>query len=95
MAFYTVTYDLNKKKDYAKFEEGVRKVSSNRYVKCTLSQYVIQSTLTAPQIRITLQSYADSDDSILVLKLDVSDWSCINLPEKVADWLQKATNVGN
>lgn len=95
MGFYTVTYDLNKKKDYEKFEEGVRKVSSNRYVKCTLSQYVIQSTLTASQIRITLQSHADNDDSILVLKLDITDWSYAGLSGKVGDWLQKATNVGN
>ena len=95
MSFYTVTYDLNKKKDYAKFEEGVLKVSSSRCVKCTLSQYVIQSTLTAPQIRIALQGYADNDDSILVLKLDISDWSCVGLPETVPGWLQKATNVGN
>ncbi|MCU4406680.1 hypothetical protein [Acinetobacter junii] len=95
MAFYTVTYDLNKKKDYEKFAEGIRKVSTNRFIKCTLSQYVIQSTLTAPQIRIALQGYSDNDDSILVLKLDVGDWSCINLPDIVPDWLQKATNVGN
>ncbi|MCX0334764.1 hypothetical protein [Acinetobacter radioresistens] len=95
MSFYTVTYDLNDKKDYEKFKEGLKKVSNNRYVKCTLSQYVIQSTLTASQIRITLQSYADNDDSILVLKLDITDWSCVGLPENVADWLQKATNVGN
>ncbi|GEM_PF-690130 len=95
MSFYTVTYDLNKKKDYEKFAEGIQKVSNNRYVKCTLSQYVIQSTLAASKIRVALQSYADNDDSILVLKLDITDWSCVGLPEKVADWLQKATNVGN
>lgn len=95
MAFYTVTYDLHKNKDYTKFEEGIRKVSSSHYVKCTLSQYVIQTTLTAQQIRITLQAYTDNDDSILVLKLDIKDWSCINLPKNIADWLQKATNVGS
>jgi hypothetical protein len=95
MAFYTVTYDLNKKKDYAKFQEGIVKVSSNRYVKCTLSQYVIQSSLTATQIRMALHGFADNDDSILVLKLDIREWSYVNLPETVPNWLQKATNVGN
>lgn len=95
MAFYTVTYDLNKKKDYVKFEEGVGKVSGNVYVKATLSQYIIQSSLTAPNVRDTLKGYADSDDSILVLKLDVSDWAYINLPDKLKEWLQAATKVGN
>ncbi|MGR2671027.1 hypothetical protein ACUXVT_07080 [Acinetobacter soli] len=95
MAFYTVTYDLNIKKDYAKFEEGIGKVSSGKYVKGTLSQYVIQSQLTANQINIMLQAYSDNDDSILVLKLDVKEWSYSGLPDNVKSWLQAATNVGN
>ncbi|KHO16737.1 MULTISPECIES: hypothetical protein [Acinetobacter calcoaceticus/baumannii complex] len=94
MAFYTVTYDLNKKKDYAKFEEGIRKVSSGKYIKGTLSQYVIQSQLNAQQINITLQAHSDNDDSILVLKLDVSDWSYTGLPDGLRSWLQKATDIG-
>ncbi|WP_335956417.1 hypothetical protein [Acinetobacter bereziniae] len=95
MAFYTVTYDLNNKKDYERFAKGVFEVSSGKFIKATLSQYVIHSHLKAPQIRVILQTHADNDDSILVLKLDVSDWSCINLPEELPDWLQKATNIGN
>lgn len=95
MAFYTVTYDLNKKKDYVKFEEGIKKVSNNVYVKATLSQYIIQSTLTAENVHNTLKGYADSDDSILVLKLDVSDWAYTNLPNKLKEWLLAATKVGN
>lgn len=93
MAFYTVTYDLNKKKDYTEFEEGIKKVSSNTYVGATLSQYIIQSHLTASQVHITLQAHADSDDAILVLKLDVSDWSYTNLPDDVKVWLQAAINA--
>ena len=93
--FYTVTYDLNKKKDYAKFEEGIRKVSSNTYVDATLSQYVIQSHLSASQVLITLQAHADQDDSILVLKLNVEDWSYVGLPDDLKTWLQSATNLGD
>ena len=92
MSFYTVTYDLNKKKDYEKFEEGINKVSGNVYVKATLSQYIIQSSLSASNVLTTLRGYADSDDSIVVLKLDVSDWAYCNLPDKVKVWLQAATN---
>ena len=95
MSFYTVTYDLNKKKDYAKFEEGISKVSKNVYVKATLSQYIIQSSLTAPNVLETLKGYADSDDSILVLKLDVSDWAYTNLSSKVQEWLVAAAKVGS
>ena len=95
MAFYTVTYDLNKKKDYAKFEEGIGKVSSNTYVDATLSQYIIESHLTAAQVRVTLQAHADSDDAILVLKLDVSDWSYTNLPDDIKVWLQAAINANS
>ena len=95
MAFFTVTYDLNKKKDYERFSKGIIEVSSGKYVKATLSQYIIQSHLTSAQIRIILQNYADIDDSIMVLKLDVSDWSCCNLTQELIDWLQIATNIGN
>ncbi|MFW2042693.1 hypothetical protein ACG94V_15370 [Acinetobacter sp. ULE_I001] len=95
MAFYTVTYDLNKNKDYERFAKGIVEVSSGKFVKATLSQYIIQSYLTPAQIRIVLQTFADSDDSILVLKLDVSDWSCCNLSQELINWLQIATNVGN
>lgn len=94
MAFFTVTYDLNLKKDYEKFRKGIEKVSNNTYVKTTLSQYIIQSSLSATQIRDTLKTYADSDDSIMVLKLDVSDWAYTGLPNNVSSWLQKATEIG-
>lgn len=93
MAFYTVTYDLNKKKDYVKFEQGIVKVSNNVYVKATLSQYIIQSSLSASDVVSALRAYADADDSILVLKLDVSKWSYINLPDKVKEWLNAAIRV--
>ena len=92
MAFYTVTYDLKKDKDYTKFEDGIRKVSSNTYVDATLSQYIIQSHLTADQVLITLQAHADNDDAILVLELDVNNWCYINLPDDLQTWLQSATD---
>ena len=95
MAFYTVTYDLNKVKDYEKIKMGIQTASSNRYVKVTLSQYVIQSSEKAGKIIDILRQYSDADDSIMVLKLDISDWSYINLPQNVGDWLNKATVVGN
>ena len=94
MAFYTVTYDLNKIKDYEKIKKGIDIVSNNRYVKITLSQYVIQSHEKAGKIVNTLRQYSDSDDSIMVLKLDVSDWSYVNLPDNVKGWLNKATSIG-
>lgn len=94
MAFYTVTYDLNKVKDYENIKKGINVVSNNRYVKITLSQYVIQSNEKAGKIVDTLRQYSDSDDSIMVLKLDVSDWSYINLPDNVKEWLNKATAIG-
>lgn len=95
MSFYTVTYDLNKVKDYEKIKKGIQTASNNRYVKVTLSQYVIQSSDKAGKIIEILRQYSDSDDSILVLKLDISDWSYLNLPDNVGDWLNKATAVGN
>ncbi len=95
MAFYTITYDLNKIKDYEKIKKGIETVSNNRYVKVTLSQYVIQSQDQAREILTTLQKFSDADDSIMVLKLDISNWYCVNLPKNVTDWMHKATAVGN
>lgn len=94
MAFFTITYDLNKVKDYDKIKKGIETVSKSRYVKITLSQYVIQSSDEAGKIADILRQYSDADDSIMVLKLDVSDWSYINLPENVGDWMNKATAIG-
>lgn len=95
MAFYTVTYDLNNVKNYDRIKEGILAVSNRRCVKTTKSQYVIQSDDKAGTIVDFLRQYCDEDDSIMVLKLDISDWSYINLNEKVGDWLNKATVVGN
>lgn len=90
MSAYSITYDLHKVKNYARLQEGIDALSSAVWVKPTLSQFIIKTTLNSVQIRDFLKSYVDHDDTIFVAKIDLSDWASYNVDQKISDPLKTA-----
>ena len=87
MAFYSISYDLHKRKNYNKIQEGIDKVSRQAWVKILESHYFIETDLNSEQIRDYLTKFIDEDDSLFVIKVDVRDWASKSVDHKLTDIL--------
>lgn len=83
MAFYSVSYDLHKRKNYDKIQEGIDKVSHQVWVKILESHYIIRTDLDSEQIRDYLIRYVDEDDSLFVIEVDLKDWASKSVDQKL------------
>ncbi|MFW1746254.1 hypothetical protein ACG9XW_08540 [Acinetobacter guillouiae] len=87
MAFYVVSYDLHKDRDYSRIHKGIMDLSSN-WCKPLASLYVLESTKTSLHVRDFLANYLDSDDSLLVIEVKPPlNWAARNLSSDVVKWL--------
>jgi hypothetical protein len=84
MAVYSITYDLQKIKNYQKLHQGIDLLSKQVWIKPTLSQFLIQTNLSSSQIMEFLKQYVDHDDAIFVAKVGIPDWAAYNVdPELI------------
>lgn len=86
--FFVVSYDLHLEKDYVKIQKAIEEISVDR-VKPLESFYLIKTHLRAGQIRDALKKSIDSDDSIFVVKADLSQWATRNIEKNVTDKLKE------
>lgn len=87
MALFSLTYDLIKVKDYKKLNEGIDKIPGSK-TKPTESQWILDTSFSASEIRDHLQNYVDKDDKIFVIKLEQPPrWASWKITKDVTDWL--------
>lgn len=87
MAYYSITYDLIKSKDYKKIHEGIKTISNDVWGRPTLSQWIIYSEKNVAQVRDYLKNYIDNDDVLFVIEVHKNMWGAWNIPKEVSDWL--------
>ncbi|MFW1794983.1 hypothetical protein ACG9Y4_04685 [Acinetobacter guillouiae] len=88
MAFYAVSYDLHKGRDYPRIRRGIESITNN-WCKPLESLYIIESSKTAPQVRDFLLNHIDSDDSLFVIETKTPlNWDARKIPKECADWLK-------
>lgn len=88
MAFYSITYDLVRNRDYEKIARGIKNISNDAWAKPTASQWIIHSEKTSEQVRDFLLNYIDHDDILFVIKVDVDNWHSYNVQKGATDWLK-------
>ena len=87
MAFYVVSYDLHKIRDYSKIHKGIISLSSN-WCKPLATLYVLESNKPTLQVRDFLTNYLDGDDSLFVVEVKPPfNWAAKNLDKDVIKWL--------
>lgn len=87
MAFYVASYDLHNQRHYQPVWDQLNEWGAVRLLE---SLWLINSTLSASDIRTTLKSKADSDDSIAVIELKpASLWACDKAKLEGVAWLRK------
>jgi cysteine sulfinate desulfinase/cysteine desulfurase-like protein len=86
MAFYIVSYDLIKKKDYVRMEKGILSIAF-KAKKVLFTVWVIESNRTALNLVEALMKHADADDKILVSEINRDSIAWVNIEKDESDWL--------
>ncbi len=85
MKVYQINYDLRKQRDYESLYERIRSYST--YSHALESTWLIVTDQTAAQIRDYLYEVMDSDDGLLVTRLQ-GEAAWIGLRDKTTEWLK-------
>ena len=83
MAFFAVSYDLVKRKDYPELWEEMARLGAH---KALLSLYLLNLSNDDPkEVRDHFAQYIDSDDRLLVIKID--DAASLRCFKGTNDWI--------
>lgn len=83
---YFITYDLNSEgQKYKDVIDTIKDVSNGNYCSYWESSYLISSNLTDDQILDRLEPYIDSNDSLIIIKVDgeIKGWFTSTQKEKI------------
>lgn len=87
MAFYAVSYDLHNQRNYPPVWAKLESWGATRILE---TLWLLDSTLSAVQIRDALVAIVDNDDSIVVVEIKSgSCWAAIRSKEKGVAWLRQ------
>ena len=87
MNIYLVSYDLIRPvKNYAAIHEHLRSYSN--WAKPLESVWLINSTLTAIEVRDAAQAHMDDNDKVFVVDVTHASWATRNVSEDVNTWIK-------
>jgi hypothetical protein len=86
MNSYLITYDLlSPGQDYTDLFEAIKKLGS--WSHCLESIWIVKSNISSSEIRDKLNNNIDSNDKLLVVKLN-GEAAWINLGKQCNEWLK-------
>lgn len=65
MAFFAVSYDLVKRKDYQTLWDEFKRLNAH---KCLRSMYLLDANNTAEEVKDHLKTFIDNDDQLIVVE---------------------------
>jgi len=84
---YLIVYDLNKSgQDYTTLIEKIKKPGN--WWHCLDSTFIVKSSSTASLIRDHLKKFIDSNDELLILRLN-GEGGWMGFKKECSDWLRK------
>jgi hypothetical protein len=88
MRTYLIGYDLNRPRganDYPELFKAI-KDTANGWWHCLDSTWIINTNLSAAQIRDALKAHVDSGDELLVVRL-TGEGAWVGFDKQCSDWL--------
>jgi hypothetical protein len=81
-----ISYDLRAPgKDYHELHDHLKSYPWGRPLE---SVWIINTTLTAGQVRDAARNYVDQNDKIFAVDITGHEWASLNIPDEVATWLK-------
>ncbi len=90
MAVYSLTYDLNKNKDYTKLHQKIKLLANDIWCRPTLSQWLFYSDKNANYLMQQLRLACDSDDTLFLIEVNIQElrWDCFNVNAESVNWIK-------
>lgn len=85
MAFFLLTYDLNKNKDYTRLIDEIERFDSG---KAALSAYFVAAQGNAEQVKEHFKNFVDSDDILVVVEFEKRPRAAVMYQEGI-DWVRR------
>jgi hypothetical protein len=87
MAMYIISYDLNSPgQRYSELHDEIKSLGA--WWHHLTSTWLVDTTLSASQIRDRLKAKVDANDKILVLRAGAT-WATFGMPKSANDWLNQ------
>lgn len=87
MAVYWVNYDLNKSgQDYTKLIDYLK--SHPKWANPLKSSFFVKSSLTVGALRDEIKKHIDTNDDVVVVKVDGQSWATYGLSDTLNKWLK-------
>jgi hypothetical protein len=87
MPVQIISYDLRKPgQDYTGLFEAIKALGTSWH--CLESVWLVNTPMASGQVRDSLNSHIDANDSLLVAALS-GNWATLGLPKNGTDWLRK------
>ncbi|AXG89535.1 hypothetical protein ACPTG9_05870 [Enterococcus faecalis] len=91
MSVYAITYDLKKpNQDYDALNGKIKSLGA--YSKRFDSFWLVDSSLSASEIRDNLKTEIDSNDSLFVIQTK-EHWASLNLAKGATEWLKSESRT--
>ena len=84
MAFFLISYDLVKDKDYKTLIDEIKRIGGAR---CELSAWFVEQNMTAFALRDHLKKFIDDDDKLVVIEFSKKPAYTISFTTG-ADWIR-------
>jgi hypothetical protein len=89
MKTYLISYDLGVPETSADYQKVINRIKNySSWATPLKSQWLVNSTKTAKQVRDDITPLVDSNDEILVIDVTGADWASWNIDKEVTDWMQ-------
>lgn len=88
MAVYLISYDLVGPETSASYEQLIAHIKGlGAWAKPLYSQWLVDTTASAAEIRDGIRRYLDTNDRVLVVYVS-TPWASLGLAAEVADWMK-------
>ena len=88
MAVHWVNYDLNKAgQNYDELIKHLKSYAS--WARPLKSSFFVETTLSADHVRDAIRKYIDTNDDVVVIRVDGQAWASFGLSKELTDWMHQ------
>lgn len=89
MATYLISLEQRTKRELSSLEKKIIQLSSHTPLIPLKGTWLIQTDLTAEQVRDELLIHVHAKDALLVIRVDVDNWASWNVHKNTEIWLNQ------
>lgn len=89
MAAYLISLEQRTKREFSSLEKKIIQLSAHPPVIPLKNAWLVQTDLTAEQVRDELLVHVHAKDALLVIRVDANNWASWNVHKNTEVWLNQ------